>query len=219
MSLKLAGRKLGMLKLFDKDGNLVVCTVLQVEPNVVCQVKTKKSDGYNALQVGGVSVKDSRKKNITKPLQGHFASKKVEPTQVLFESKVEDVENYTVGQEISLDYLDECEYVDVVGLSKGKGYQGVMKRHGFAGGPGAHGSGFHRHAGSTGMRSTPGRTFPGLKMPGHMGNERVTQEGLAVVQVNKDKNLLLVKGSVPGCNNSIIYVRKSLKKVINKKRK
>lgn len=219
MSLKLAGRKLGMTKLFDENGNLVVCTVIQVEPNVVTQVKSKDTDGYDSIQIGGISVLESRKKNITKPLQGHFASKKVEPKKVLFESRVENASEYQVGQELSLEMFEDCPFVDVIGVSKGKGYQGVMKRHGFRGGPSAHGSGFHRHAGSTGMRSTPGRTFPGLKMPGHMGCEKITQEGLSVVRVDKDKNLLLIKGAVPGANKGIVYVRKSLKKVINKKRK
>ncbi len=219
MSLKLAGRKLGMTKFFDENGNLIVCTVLHVEPNVVTQVKSKDSDGYDSIQIGGISVPDSRKKNISKPLQGHFASKKVEPKKVLFESRLESSSEYQAGQEISLELFDECPFVDVIAMSKGKGYQGVMRRHGFKGGPSAHGSGFHRHAGSTGMRSTPGRTFPGLKMPGHMGHEKVTQEGLVVVKVDKERNLLLVKGAVPGAKNSIVYVRKSLKKVINKKRK
>lgn len=212
MSLKLAGRKLGMLKLFDKDGNQVVCTLLQVEPNVITQVKTKESDGYNALQMAGISLADSRKKNISKSIQGHFASKKVELKKVLFESKIDNSAEYQVGQEISLDQFESCGFVDVTGTSKGKGYQGVMRRYHFAGGPASHGSGFHRHAGSTGMRTTPGRTLPGMKMPGHMGHEKVTQEGLAVIEINKDKNLILVRGSVPGHKDSLVFVRKSLKK-------
>ena len=212
MSLKFAGRKRGMTKIFDESGKTVVCTVLELEPNYVTQVKTAEKEGYNALQMGGIVLPASRKKNLSKPVQGHFASKKVEPTKVVFESRIEDPSEYQVGQSLTVDYFKEVKFVDVSGVSKGKGYQGVMKRHGFKGGPAAHGSGFHRHAGSTGMRSTPGRTFKNLKMPGHMGNEKVTAECLHIVRVDAEKQLLLVKGAVPGPRNGIVFVRKSIKK-------
>uniref|UniRef100_A0A2A4YMZ3 Large ribosomal subunit protein uL3 n=1 Tax=Aerophobetes bacterium TaxID=2030807 RepID=A0A2A4YMZ3_UNCAE len=212
MSLKFAGRKKGMTKIFDESGEAVVCTVLELEPNVITQVKTKEKEGYSALQMGGITLPASRKKNLSKPMQGHFASKKVEPKKVVFESRVEDTASYEVGQALTVEYFQDAKFVDVTGTSKGKGYQGVMKRHGFKGGPAAHGSGFHRHAGSTGMRSTPGRTFKNLKMPGHMGNEKVTAECLHIVRVDIEKHLLLVKGCVPGPRDGIIFVRKSVKK-------
>lgn len=210
MSLKFAGRKKGMTMIFDETGKAIVCTVLIVEPHVVTQVKDQDTDGYKALQLGAIPT--SKKKSLSKPVLGHFASKKIEPRKVLFESREEDVSSYSVGQAIGLEYFEGATFVDVSGVSKGKGFQGVIKRHNFSGGPAAHGSGFHRHGGSTGMRSSPGRTFPNIKMPGHMGNEKVTAEGLSIVRVDAEKNLLLVKGAVPGHRNSLVFIRKSLKK-------
>lgn len=210
MSLKFAGRKKGMTQIFDETGKAIVCTVLLVEPNVITQIKDQEKDGYNALQMGAVAT--SKKKSLSKPVLGHFASKKVEPMKVLFESREENASSYQVGQALGLEYFEGVSFVDVTGVSKGKGFQGVIKRHNFAGGPAAHGSGFHRHGGSTGMRSSPGRTFPNTKMPGHMGNEKVTAEGLAIVKIDLEKNVLLVKGSVPGHKNGLVFVRKSLKK-------
>jgi large subunit ribosomal protein L3 len=210
MSLKFAGRKKGMTKIFNENGQAIVCTVLLVEPNVITQIKDQEKDGYKALQMGAIAT--SKKKSISKPILGHFASKKVEPKKVLFESRIEDVSSYEVGQALGVEYFQGVTFVDVTGVSKGKGFQGVIKRHKFSGGPGAHGSGFHRHAGSTGQRSTPGRTFPNMKMPGHMGNEQVTAEGLVIVKIDADKNVLLVKGSVPGHRNGLVFVRKSTKK-------
>jgi large subunit ribosomal protein L3 len=215
MSLKFAGRKKGMTKIFDETGKAVVCTVLLVEPNVITQIKDQEKDGYKALQMGAIAT--SKKKSLSKPVLGHFASKKVEPRKVLFESKVEDVSSYQVGQELGLEYFQDTGFVDVTGVSKGKGYQGVIKRHNFSGGPAAHGSGFHRHGGSTGMRSSPGRTFPNIKMAGHMGNEKVTAEGLAIVKIDADKNVLLVKGAVPGHKDGLVFIRKSLKKASTRK--
>lgn len=215
MSLKFAGLKKGMTKVFDANGQAVVCTVLLVEPNVVAQIKDQEKDGYNALQMGAITTE--KKKSISKPILGHFASKKIEPKKVLAESRVEDVSSYQVGQAIGVEYFEGVSFVDVTGVSKGKGYQGVIKRHKFKGGPGAHGSGFHRHGGSTGQRSSPGRTFPNMKMPGHMGNEQVTAEGLVIVKVDAGRNVILVKGSVPGHKNGLIFVRKSLKKASKNK--
>lgn len=213
MSLKLMGRKKGMMKVYDDRGSLQVCTVISLEPNVVVQVKNKEKDGYTAVQIGAEVVKSSKRKNISKPQVGHFAKAKVEPRRRLLESRVEDTSELEIGKEMGVEYFDDVTFVDVCGTSKGKGYQGVMKRHGFKGGPAAHGSGFHRLAGSTGMRSTPGRCLPGVKMSGQMGSEKVTTEGLRVVGIHKDKNVMLVKGAVPGPNNGSVYVRKSLKKV------
>ncbi len=210
MSLKFAGRKKGMTKVFNENGEAVVCTVLLVEPNVIAQIKDLEKEGYKALQMGAIAA--SKKKSLSKAVLGHFASKKVEPRKVLFESRVEDVSSYQVGQTLGVEYFQDAKFVDVTGTSKGRGFQGVIRRHKFSGGPAAHGSGFHRHAGSTGQRTTPGRTFPNMKMPGHMGNEQVTAEGLVIVKIDADKNVLLVKGSVPGHRNGLIFVRKSTKK-------
>lgn len=217
MSLKLMGKKRGMTRIFDENGNLVVCTAISAEPNVVVQIKEEKSDGYRAIQLGAERVADSKKKNISKPLIGHFAKAKVEPRRRLLESRVREGESYAVGQEIGVDYFEAGSLVDVCGISKGKGFQGVMKRHGFAGGPASHGSGFHRTAGSTGMRSTPGRNLPGVKKAGRMGAERVTVEGLKVIAVDLEKQLILVKGAIPGPNKGPVYIRKSLKKKASKK--
>jgi len=217
MSLRFAGRKKGMMKVFDANGCSVVCTVLHVEPNVITQIKDEIKDGYKALQMGAFTA--IKKGNISKPLLGHFASKKVEPQKVLLESRVADLASYEVGQRIGVEYFNETIFVDVTGTSKGRGFQGVIRRHKFSGGPAAHGSGFHRHAGSTGQRTSPGRTFPNMKMPGHMGNEQVTTEGLVVVRVDAEKNVLLVKGAVPGHRNGIVFIRKSVKKELHANKK
>ena len=165
MSLKLIAKKKGMTHTYDKNGHLVVCTVIQAEPNVVVQVKRKEKDGYSAVQLGANKVRDSKKKNVKKPLLGHFAKAKVEPRSKLLESKINESEKFEQGQEIGLEYFSDCTFVDVCGVSKGKGYQGAMKRHGFKGGPASHGSKFHRALGSTGMCSYPGRNFKGGKKP------------------------------------------------------
>ena len=212
MSLKLMGKKRGMTRIYDESGNLIVCTVIAAEPNIIVQVKDADKDGYKAVQLGAIKVPETKKKNISKPLVGHFARAKVEPRRHLLESRIENTEEYQLGQEIGVDYFTDVEFVDVCGTSKGKGFQGVVRRHGFAGGPGSHGSGFNRTGGSTGMRSTPGRSLPGGKKPGQMGNQKVTAENLRVVRIDADKQVILVKGAVPGPKNSLIYIRKSVKK-------
>lgn len=217
MTLKLMGKKMGMTRIFDQNGNSIVCTVIAAEPNVVVQVKDEGKDGYKAIQLGAIKVPESKKKNISKPLVGHFARAKVEPRRHLLESRIENADEYQLGQEIGVDYFSDAEFVDVCGTSKGKGFQGVIKRHGFAGGPAAHGSGFHRVGGSTGMRSTPGRNFLGTKKAGHMGAEKVTVENLKIVRIDPEKQVILVKGAVPGANNSLVYIRKSIKKTPVKK--
>ncbi len=208
MPLKLMGKKKGMTCFFGDKGRVIACTVIAIEPNAVTQVKDKDKDGYCAVQLG--SDKSVKKKNVKKPLLGHFVKAKVEPRRYLLESRT--MEKYELGQEIGVEQFEVGELVDVCGISKGKGYQGVIKRHGFKGGPAAHGSGFHRHAGSTGMRSTPGRCLPGVKMPGQMGSKRVTAENLQVVLVDQEKQILLIKGSIPGANNCKVVIRESVKK-------
>lgn len=223
MSLKLMGKKRGMTQIFDDKGNVIVCTVIEAQPNVVTQVKTKESDGYNAIQLGfeTIVVKDPRTmaRRSSKALRGHFQRAGVEPRRYVGESRVEDSASYTLGQEISIAEFSEVGFVDACGMSKGKGYQGVMKKYNFSGGPASHGSGFHRHAGSTGMRSTPGRCLPNTPHASHMGYEKVTVQNIRVVAVYPEENVILLEGSVPGPRNGLIYLSAAVKKTTAKKKK
>ena len=210
MSRSLVGKKCGMVRVFDKDGSPVACTLIHVESNVVTQLKSASTDGYEAIQLATLKIvtPDPRtvEKRVTKPLLGHYKKASVAPRKHLHEMRVDDAGVYTVGQELSLSVFDGVAFVDVTGTSKGKGYQGVMKKYGFKGGPASHGSGFHRHAGSTGMRSSPGRCLPGGPRPSHMGDEQVTVQNLRVVSVDLENGLLLVEGAVPGAKNSMVVV-------------
>lgn len=223
MALTMMGKKRGMMQLFDEKGNVVVCTVIQAEPNVITQIKTKETDGYHAVQLGFEKVVGKTQYTIEartgKPQVGHFKKAGVEPRRHLLESRMDSNEEYSVGQEIGVDIFSDVEFVDATAISKGKGYQGVMKRHNFAGGPASHGSGFHRHAGATGMRSTPGRGLPGGKKAGHMGCERITVQNLQVVKVDPENNIILVKGQVPGPRNGLVYLTKAVKKMLKKSHK
>ncbi len=192
------GKKRGMTRLFDENGNHVVCTVISAEPNIITQVKRKESDGYEAVQLSAFKVKSSKARNVSKPLQGHFKKAGVEPRTTIAESRVESTEAFQVGQEVGVGYFADADYVDVSGISKGKGYQGVIKRHHFAGGPASHGSGFHRHGGSTGMRTSPGRCLPGQKKAGRMGSDKVTLQNLRVVRIDEEKQVIIVEGAIPG---------------------
>ncbi len=222
MALKLMGKKRGMTQYFDKEGNVVVCTVIHAEPNVVTQIKRKETDGYDAIQVGFemLEVNDPRTldKRVTKPLIGHFRKSNIAPRRYLAEARVQNVEEYALGQELGVSLFSEISYVDVSGVSKGKGFQGVIKRHHFSGGPAAHGSGFHRHGGSTGMRTSPGRCLPGIKKAGRMGADAVTVQNLRVVTVDAERNLLLVEGAVPGPVGALVSFFPSRKK-LNKRSK
>ena len=215
MALKMMGKKKGMTRLFDENGNHVVCTLIVAEPNLVSQIKRKESDGYQAVQLCACKVKS--RKNISKPLQGHFKKAGIEPRRHLIESRIDNVDDFQIGQSVGVDYFNDVSHVDIQGVSKGKGYQGVMKRHHFAGGPASHGSGFHRHAGSTGMRSTPGRCLPGVKKAGRMGGDVVTVQNLRVVKIDEEKNIVLVEGAVSGPINGLVYLTKAIKKVNKKK--
>lgn len=220
MALRLMGRKRGMTRIFDDNGNQVVCTVIVAEPNVVTQIKTKENDGYEAVKLAAFKVKSSAiTARVSKPARGHFTKAGVEPRSHLAESKVEAVADYQVGQEVNVSVFADEAYVDVQAVSKGKGFQGVMKRHNFAGGPASHGSGFHRHGGSTGMRSSPGRCLPGQKKAGRMGGEVVSVQNLRVVKVDEQKQILLVEGAVPGARDGVVYITRSIKKANQKKKK
>lgn len=218
MTLKILGRKKGMTRLFDEKGNMVVCTVIHAEPNLVTQVKTIERDGHRAIQLASFQVAPSKKRNVRKPQKGLYAKLGQEPRAKMVESPVDDESGYTEGQEISVSYFEDAQYVDVTGVSKGKGFQGVMKRYHFAGGPASHGSGFHRHGGSTGMRSTPGRCLPGQKLPGHMGSERVTVQNLRIVKIDEANQMIVVEGAIPGANNSVVTIQKAVKKQAPNKR-
>jgi len=204
----LIGRKLGMTQVFNEDGTSVPVTVIEVEPSVVVQKKTAEKDGYDAVQLGYLRVKQ---KAVNKPLQGHFRAADRGFFRVLkeFRGAVEDVE---VGQEIKVDIFSPGDYVDVTGTSKGRGFQGGVKRHGFRGGRDTHGSMFHRAPGSIGASSFPSRVFKGKRLPGHMGDSRVTVQNLRIISVRPDINALLVKGSVPGPKNGILIIREAVKK-------
>lgn len=216
MALILMGKKRGMMQLFDDKGNVVACTVIEVEPNVVTQIKTKENDGYIALQLGFDKVKGKSQYTIErrtpKPQLGLFKKVGTQPRRSLIESKIESTDDYQVGQEIDVSLFNDVEFIDASAISIGKGYQGVMKRHNFAGGPASHGSSFHRHAGSTGMRSTPGRCLPGGKKAGHMGSERITVQNLQVLKVDPSNQLIVVKGQVPGPRNGLVYITPAKKK-------
>lgn len=224
MALNLMGKKRGMMQFFDDKGQVIVCTVIEVEPNVVTQVKTKETDGYSAIQLGfeKIIVKDPRTiaQRSSKALQGHYKKAGIEPRRYLSETRLDKVDGYTVGQEISLADFAEVGFLDATATSKGKGYQGVMKKYHYAGGPASHGSsGFHRKAGSTGHRSTPGRCFPGGKRASHMGYETITVQNVRVVAVRPEDNVILVEGQVPGPRNGLVYLSPAVKKKTAKKHK
>ena len=200
--------KVGMTQIFNEDGVLTPVTVLQAGPCVVTQVKTVENDGYAAVQFG---YGDIREKLVNKPMKGHFAKAGVAPKRFVREFRLEDAESYAVGQEIKADVFAAGDKIDATAKSKGKGYQGAIKRHGQSRGPMAHGSKYHRHAGSNGSATTPGRVFKGKKMPGHMGAVRVTVQNLEVVRVDAEQNLILVKGAVPGPKKSLVMIKESTK--------
>lgn len=208
MKKAILATKVGMTQIFNEDGKFIPVTVLQAGPCVVTQVKTVDNDGYNAVQVG---YGDIREVLVNKPRKGHFAKAGVANKRFLKEFKFENATDYTVGQEIKADIFSAGDKIDATGTSKGKGFQGAIKRHGLSRGPMAHGSKFHRHAGSNGAATTPGRVFKGKHMPGHMGNVRVTVQNLEVVKVDVDNNIILVKGAVPGPKKAMIMLKETVK--------
>lgn len=202
----LIGKKVGMTQVYDEQGIMTPVTVVEAGPCVVTQVKTKKNDGYDAIQVG---YGDRKKKHLTKPMEGHFKRAKVEPKRILAEFDLIPGFEYKMGQEFTVSLFKSGEYVDVSGISKGRGFAGVIKRHNFSTQPKTHGTkNTYRHPGSIGQASDPSRVFKGMKMAGHYGNAKVTLPNVEIVQVDKEKNQILLKGPVPGANNGIIYIVK-----------
>ena len=208
MKKAILATKVGMTQIFNEDGVLTPVTVLQAGPCVVTQVKTVENDGYSAVQVGFV---DKREKLVNKPMKGQFDKAGVSYKRFVREFRLEDAESYEVAQEIKADIFEAGDKIDATAISKGKGFQGAIKRHNQSRGPMAHGSKYHRHAGSNGACSDPSRVFKGKKMAGHMGNKKVTVQNLEIVRVDAENNLLLVKGAVPGPKKSLVTIKATVK--------
>ncbi len=222
MKKAILATKIGMTQIFDEDGTLIPVTVLQAGPCVVTQVKTLDNDGYSAVQVGFVDKKDKiinkdkggkkeiiHRHGVNKALKGHFEKAGVSSKRYVRELKLENAEEYAPGNEIKADIFAAGDRVDATAISKGKGFQGAIKRHGQHRGPMAHGSKFHRHQGSNGACSSPSKVFKGKGMPGHMGSVKVTVQNLSIVKVDADKNLLLVKGAVPGPKKALVTIKET----------
>ncbi len=213
MSIGILGKKLGMTQLYDGKGALHAVTIITAGPCTVLQKKTSEKEKYMAYQLG---FDDQKEKNVSNPLKGHFKKTKSTAKRFIREFHVKKDENFNIGDHITVAHFKAGEFVDVIGISKGKGFQGVVRRWRFAGGGAAHGSKSHRRAGAIGMRAWPGRIWKNHRMPGHMGHVRITTQNLPVLQVHEDKNLLIVGGSVPGSNGSYLVIRPAIKKITTK---
>jgi len=207
MTKGILGRKVGMTQIFAENGDLIPVTVIEAAPNVVLQKKTVETDGYEAIQLG---FEDKREKLANKPEKGHVAKAETAPKRFIREFRGVDVAGYEVGQEVKVDAFAEGDIVDITGVSKGKGFQGVIKRHGHSRGPMSHGSRFHRKPGSLGAVDGQ-RVFKGMKLPGRTGGKTITIQNLEIVRVDAERNLLLVKGNVPGARKSLIQVKSAIK--------
>jgi large subunit ribosomal protein L3 len=208
MNVALLGKKIGMTQVFDEDNRLVPVTVIEAGPCPVTQVKSTEKDGYDAVQIGYRPQKEHR---LSKAALGHFKKAGVEPVAELQEFRTNGDAELSVGDILTVEKFEEGQKIDVIGTTKGRGFQGVVKRHGFSGGPASHGSMFHRRGGSYGMCQWPGHVIKGKKMPGHMGDARRTVQNLQIVKVVAEKNLILIKGSIPGSRGSLVTVRTAVK--------
>ena len=208
MKKAIMGTKIGMTQIFDENGKVIPVTVVQAKPNVVVQHKTEEKDGYNAVQVG---YGDIREKLVNKPRKGQFKKAGVTNKRILKEFRLEDTESLEIGSEITVESFAAGEKVDVSGMTKGKGFQGVIKRWNFSRGPETHGSHFHRHPGSTGSSASPSKTFKNMKFPGHMGHVHRTILNLEIVKVMPEKNVILIKGGIPGPVKSVVVIRNTVK--------
>ncbi len=204
MNKGLIGKKIGMTQVFDENAKAIPVTVIEVAPNIVVQIKTKEIDGYDSIQLGFGDVKD---KHLNKPKKGHLEKFKIENVKYLKEFRLNDTKKYEVGQKLGADVFEKGDIVSVQGTTKGKGFQGVIKRHGQQRGPTTHGSRYHRRPGSMGASATPSRVVKGKKLPGHMGSVTRTIKNLEIVSVDNDKNVILVKGSIPGPKGSIVKIK------------
>ena len=224
MKKAILATKIGMTQIFNEDGVLTPVTVLQAGPCVVTQIKTVENDGYSAVQVGFVDKKEKKvnvdkngkkeiinRHGVNKPEKGHFDKAGVTSKRFVREFRFDNAEEYKLAQEIKADIFSDGDKVDATAISKGKGFQGAIKRHGQSRGPMAHGSKYHRHAGSNGACSSPSKVFKGKKMPGHMGSKKITIQNLEVVKVDVENNLLLVKGAVPGAKKCLVTIKESVK--------
>lgn len=209
MTTGILGKKVGMTQIFNQEGNVVPVTVIEAGPCYILQIKTKDKEGYSAIQVGFGEKKENK---FIKPVLGQFKKAGVKPQRFIREFRVDKPEDYKVGQEVRVDIFAPSDCVDVMGVSIGKGFQGGVKRYHWAGGPESHGSMHHRAPGSIGASSDPSRTYKGQKLPGRMGNACVTVQNLEVISIDKDNNILVVKGSVPGAGNNLLIIRRSKKK-------
>jgi large subunit ribosomal protein L3 len=209
MKIGLLGRKIGMTRVYEANGKATPVTVIEAGDNTIIQIKTEEKDGYDAVQLGFDSQKESR---VTKPMLGHFKKANVAPKKFVKEFRTSAGAPVDATTKIGIDQFQPGEFVDVIGRSKGKGFQGVVKKHGFAGQPAAHGSKMHRRNGAIGNRSTPGRVWRNMGMPGHLGDDRVTVQNLRIVQVRPEENVILVCGAVPGSNGSYVVLRPAKKK-------
>lgn len=209
MKKAIIGKKIGMTQIFDETGKVIPVTAIEAGPCVIAQIKTVETDGYDAVQLGFGDVKINK---VNKPVKGHYEKANITPKKHLREFRLDSLEGLKVGDELKADVFAVGDSVDIQGTSKGKGFQGVIKRHGQSRGPMGHGSMYHRRPGSMGATSTPGRVFKGKKLPGHMGVDTVTIQNLVIVRVDTDKNAILVKGSVPGNKGSILKISNSVKK-------
>ena len=209
MKIGLLGRKIGMTRVYDANGKATPVTVIDAGGNTILQIKSQNQDGYDAVQIGFDSQKESR---VSKPLLGHFKKANADPKKFVREFRLPDGTQVDADLNLSVNQFVAGEFVDVIGRSKGKGFQGVVKKHGFAGQPAAHGSKTHRRNGAVGNRSTPGRIWKNMGMPGHMGDDRVTVQNLRIAQVRPEENIILICGAVPGSNGSYVVVRPAKKK-------
>lgn len=214
MSIGILGKKLGTTRLYDANGNLKTVTVIKAEPNVIVQNKTIEKDGYHAVKVATIEQKESR---LTKPLQGIYKKAGVSSKRIMREFRLPDASTLNVGDSLTVEQFEQGQFVDVIGISKGCGFQGVVGRYKFAGGGAAHGSKTHRRAGAIGQRSTPGRIFKNHKMPGHMGNVRRTIQNLQVFQIRTSDHVILITGLLPGANGDTLVIRNAKKKPAIKK--
>jgi len=208
MKKMIIGRKIGMMQVFAEDGAAVPVMFVEVEPSVVIQKKTADKDGYDAVQLGYGRVKQNK---VTKPLQGHFDKANKGYFRILKEMRSDSIEEYELGQEVTVDLFETGESVDITGKTKGKGFAGVIKRHGFGGGRATHGSMFHRAPGSIGASAYPSRVFKGKKLPGQMGDKQKTVKNLLIWSIRSEKNVMLIKGAVPGARNGYLFIKQSAK--------